>query len=99
MTRRASQASCIGTSSDSRLKCTLHESGEVTENVNESRVQPGAENFSWTEFLEYDSLTERVDSRGSVLSFCVHTRQQHNFVTVLSQSELHSWQHLFLSAH
>ena len=45
--------------------------------------------FSWTEFLESDSRTERVDSRGSVLSFCVHTRQQHNVVTVLSCSYLH----------
>ena len=26
-----------------------------------------------------------------VLSFCVHTRHQHNVVTVPSQSELHSW--------
>ena len=27
----------------------------------------------------------------SLLSFCVRTRQQHNVVTVPSQSELHSW--------
>ena len=31
--------------SDTRLKCTLHESGEVTENVNKSRVNPAVENF------------------------------------------------------
>ena len=52
--------------------------------------------FSWKEFLESDHRTERVDSRGRVLSFCVHTRQQHNVVTVPSQSELHSWWYLFL---
>ena len=54
--------------------------------------------FSWTEFLESDSRTERVDSRGGVLSFCVHTRQQHNVVTVPSQSELHSWWHSVLNS-
>ena len=37
--------------SDTRLKCTLHESGEVTENVNESRVNPAFEHLSWTEVL------------------------------------------------
>ena len=31
--------------SDTRLKCTLHESGEVTENVSKSRVNPAVENF------------------------------------------------------
>ena len=77
--------------SDTRVKCTLYESGEVTENVNESRVDPAVEFLAGQSFLESDSRTERVDSRGSVLSFCVHTRQQHNVVTVPSQSELHSW--------
>ena len=31
--------------SDTRLKCTAYESGEVFENVNESRVNPAVENF------------------------------------------------------
>ena len=39
--------------------------------------------FSWTKFLESDSRTERVDSRGRALSFCVRTRQQHNVVSEL----------------
>ena len=31
--------------SETRLKYTVHESGEVTQNVNESRVNPAVENF------------------------------------------------------
>ena len=31
--------------SETRLKCTVHESGEITETVNESRVNPAVENF------------------------------------------------------
>ena len=78
--------------SDTRLKFTLHESGEITENVNESRVNPAVEKFLAAQFfLESDSRTERVDSRGSVLRFCVRTRQLHNVVSVPSQSELHIW--------
>ena len=31
--------------SETRLKCTVHESGEVTETMHESRVNPAVENF------------------------------------------------------
>ena len=38
---RAKQVALVRVkASDTRLNCTLHESGEVTENVNESRVNP-----------------------------------------------------------
>ena len=31
--------------SETRLNCTVHESGEVMDTVNESRVNPAVENF------------------------------------------------------
>ena len=63
-----------------RLKCTVHESGDVSWNVKESRVIQHLRIPAGKNFWVWQSAWKSHDSRGSVLSFQLYTRQLHNVV-------------------